>query len=104
MAENYTDRAISAITEAVAAEPDFPGWLAGVLAVAAERRGSSYALIAGRSGSWEADLVVRLVRGTVGWDDEYLIGGIGPPVPGLTITEPEDLRTGHPGTGPPSPG
>ena len=28
---------------------------------------------AARPGSWEADLVERLVRGTVGWDDESLM-------------------------------
>jgi hypothetical protein len=34
--------------------------------------GSSGALTVRRPGSWESELVVRLVRGTVGWDDEYL--------------------------------
>lgn len=29
-------------------------------------------LTARRPGSWEADLVQRLVKGTVGWDDELL--------------------------------
>ena len=36
--------------------------------------GSSVALTAGRPGSWEADLVQQLVKGTVGHDDEYLPG------------------------------
>ena len=26
----------------------------------------------GETGSWEADLVRNLVKGTIGWDDEYL--------------------------------
>jgi hypothetical protein len=29
-------------------------------------------------GSWEADHVQRLVKGTVGWDDEYLSDFAGP--------------------------
>jgi hypothetical protein len=46
--------------------------LAHVLAIAAAELGSTAALTAGRPGSWEADLVQQLVRGTVGWDDDYL--------------------------------
>jgi hypothetical protein len=68
----YTDRATTAIVDAVHAEHDFGGWLAHVLATAAAELGSSTALTAGRPGSWEADLVQQLVRGTVGSDDDYL--------------------------------
>ena len=68
----YTRAAADTLTAAARAEHDFPGWLAVTLATAAARLGSSYALVAGRPGSWEADLVLRLVQGTVGWDDEYL--------------------------------
>ena len=97
MDENYTGRALAAIGEAAAAEQDFPGWLAGVLARVAARHGSSYALVSGRPGSWEADLVLRLVRGRTGWDDGSLLD-----------SEPEissaDLRTDHPGTDQPPPG
>lgn len=64
--------AIAALTTAVQHEHDFPGWLADVLAAVAARHGSSYSLVAGRPGSWEAGLVTHLVRGTVGWDDELL--------------------------------
>jgi hypothetical protein len=64
--------AIAALTTAIQHEHDFPGWLADVLAAVAARHGSSYALVAGRPGSWEANLVTHLVRGTVGWDDEHL--------------------------------
>jgi hypothetical protein len=46
--------------------------LARVLATAAAELGSTAALTAGRPGSWEADLVQQLVRGTVGEDDDYL--------------------------------
>ena len=70
--QSYTDRATTAIVDAVREEHDFSGWLAQVLATAAAQMGSSAALTAGRPGSWEADLVQRLVRGTVGWDDDYL--------------------------------
>ena len=48
------------------------GWLAAVLAEVAAIKGSSEALTAGSPGSWEASLVDQLVKGAVGWDDEYL--------------------------------
>ena len=70
--QGYTDRATTAILDAVREEHDFGGWLAQVLATAAAELGSTAALTAGRPGSWEADLVQQLVRGTVGWDDDYL--------------------------------
>ena len=70
--QSYTDRATTAIVDAVREEHDFGGWLARVLATAAAELGSTAALTAGRPGSWEADLVQQLVRGTVGWDDDYL--------------------------------
>jgi hypothetical protein len=69
---SYTERADAAMLEAVREEHDFGGWLAHVLATAAAELGSSAALTAGRPGSWEADLVMQLVRGTVGSDDDYL--------------------------------
>ena len=72
MADNYTVGAAQAVLEAARSEHDFGGWLAHVLAAAAAELGSTDALTAGRPGSWEADLVQRLVKGTVGWDDEYL--------------------------------
>jgi hypothetical protein len=52
----YTRSAIKAIARAADAEHDFAGWLAGVLAQIAARKGSSGALTAGRPGSWEAAL------------------------------------------------
>ena len=70
--QDYTERAATAIVEAAHAEHDFGGWLASVLAAAAAQLGSSRALVARRPGSWEADLVIQLVCGTVGWNDEYL--------------------------------
>jgi len=96
--ESYTTQALYAITEAVTAEHDFPGWLARVLARAAAARGGSYALIAGRPGSWEASLVNQLVCGTAGWDDEDL------PWYAPQVTGPADPRTDLPGTGQPPPG
>jgi hypothetical protein len=69
---SYTRSAVKAMARAVEAEHDFAGWLAGVLARVAARKGSSDALTAGRPGSWEASLVDQLVKGTVGWADEYL--------------------------------
>jgi hypothetical protein len=70
--ESYTQRAAAAILEAVHEEHDFGGWLAQVLATAAAELGCTATLTSGRPGSWEADLVQQLVRGTVGWDDDYL--------------------------------
>ena len=68
----YTTEAHTAILAAVRDQHDFGGWLAGVLASVAADLGSTSALTAGRPGSWEADLVQQLVKGTVGWDDDYL--------------------------------
>jgi len=69
---SYTDRAAEAVLEAARNEHDFAGWLAGVLARTASGLGSSDALTARRPGSWEADLVQQLVKGTCGWNDEAL--------------------------------
>jgi hypothetical protein len=68
----YTDAATDAIVSAVGTEHDFGGWLGQVLGHAAAELGSIHALTAGRPGSWEADLVHRLVGGTVGYDGEFL--------------------------------
>jgi hypothetical protein len=70
--ESYTDQATAATLQAAHTEHDFGGWLAGVLVRAAAQLGSTDSLTARRPGSWEAALVQRLVKGTVGWDDEYL--------------------------------
>ena len=74
MSAPYTGRAVSAVLAAARAEHDFAGWLAGVLTAVAARVGSSDALIAGRPGSREASLAGQLVKGAVGWNDEYLAG------------------------------
>jgi hypothetical protein len=68
----HTSAAVDAVLAAVEREPDFGGWLAGVLAVAAAQVGGSGALTAGRPGSREADHVRGLVKGTVRWHDECL--------------------------------
>jgi hypothetical protein len=70
--KNYTRRATAAVAEAARNEHDFGGWLAGILARAAAQLGSTTALTAKRPGSWEAELVQQLVKGTVGWQDEDL--------------------------------
>jgi len=69
---SYTSRAVRVVTQAARAEHDFGGWLASVLAQVAGMLGSSDALTAGRPGSWEASLVDELVKGTVGFGDDYL--------------------------------
>jgi hypothetical protein len=71
---DYTDRAVHTVLAAARTEHDFAGWLAHVLAAVAGQLGSSDALTCGRPGSWEADLVDRLVKGTIGYADEYLPG------------------------------
>jgi len=68
----YTSRAVAAITQAARSEHDFAGWLARCLTAAAGQLGGSDALVEGRPGSWEADLVMQLVHGTAGHSDEYL--------------------------------
>jgi hypothetical protein len=69
---DYTKDAHAAILAAAHDEHDFGGWIASVLASVASDLGSSSALTAGRPGSWEADLVQQLAKGTVGWDDNDL--------------------------------
>ena len=68
----YTSCAAAAILQAARAEHDFAGWLAHVLATVAGHLGSSDELIIGLPGSWEASFVDQLVKGTVGYGDEYL--------------------------------
>lgn len=70
--DDYERDAHRAILQAVREQQDFGGWLAGVLARVSADLGSTFALTAGRPGSWEADLVQQLVKGTVGYDDDYL--------------------------------
>ena len=89
-------RAVDAVLDAVQEEQDFSGWLAGVLAAAAARLGRSEALIHGRAGSWEADLVRRLVAGTVGWQDENLAYFKDDDAPLDTRQEPRE-RAARPG-------
>ena len=69
---DYTAAAVEAMCAALDAEHDFAEWVASILARVAARAGSTEALTAGRPGSWEAALVDQLVKGTVGYDDEYL--------------------------------
>ena len=89
MSDNY-DKAVRLLTQAARTEHDFAGWLAQVLAAAAGRLGSSDALIEGRPGSWEASFVDQLVKGTVGYDDEYFPG----PAKGRKLTDAQvrDIR------------
>lgn len=55
------------------AEPvDFADFLASVLAAVAANLGSTGRVVAGRPGSWEAELVTQLLTGTVGTHDEWL--------------------------------
>ena len=69
---DYINTADAAMRAAAEHEHDFGGWLADILARAAAELGSTEALTSGRPGSWEADLVQRLVEGPVGWSDDYL--------------------------------
>jgi len=68
----WTRKAVEALAQAVEQEHGFAGWLAAVLTSVAAAKGCSDALTAGRPGSWEASLVDQLVKGTVGYDEEYL--------------------------------
>ncbi|MGH2866333.1 MAG: hypothetical protein ACRDNK_02030 [Solirubrobacteraceae bacterium] len=69
---DYTSNAHRAILQAVRDQHDFGGWIAGVLASVSADLGSTFALTAERPGSWEANLIQQLVKGTVGYNDDYL--------------------------------
>lgn len=61
-------------TPAETVEPaDFAAIVAQVLTAVAANVGSGETLLAGRSGSWEADLVRQLVNGTAGEDPDDLL-------------------------------
>jgi len=79
----YYDEAVKAVIQAARSEHDFAGWLAQVLAAAAGQLGGSDELTIGRPGSWEASFVDQLVKGTVGYGDEYLPG----PAAGRKLTD-----------------
>jgi hypothetical protein len=51
---------------------DFAEALTGIIAQVAGNLGSSYAVIAGRPGSWEAASIASLLASAVGGDGEYL--------------------------------
>jgi hypothetical protein len=70
--DQVTREAVRTLRIGHATVHDFSDWLASVLSSVAAELGSSDALVAGRPGSWEAAKVIELVKGTVGWDDEYL--------------------------------
>lgn len=71
-APDYTARAVAAVTEAARTERDFAEWLTHLLAAVAGEMGSSYALIAGRPGSWESAGLGDLLTSITGDDDRYL--------------------------------
>lgn len=68
-------RAIAALTEAEQAagdHVDFAAVICGVVAAVAANAGGTERLLAGRSGSWEADKVRQMLHSMVGYDDEHL--------------------------------
>jgi hypothetical protein len=66
--ERHHDRLVEVIRAAHDEGVEIAGWLAGALGdVARELPGEPASLLARRPGSWEADLVRRLVNGTIGW-------------------------------------
>lgn len=77
MSAANTNRAVEALLRAARTEHDFAGWLGAALAQVARQLGSADELVAGRPGSWEAALVMQLVRGTVGYDGEAFPAHIG---------------------------
>ena len=66
MSAANTERAVEALLRAARTEHDFADWLATVLCRVAAQLGSAEAIVEGRPGSWESDLVLRLVEGTAG--------------------------------------
>jgi hypothetical protein len=85
-ADRLHAEAVAVLTAAVRlrrgdGEPiDFADFLAQVLAAVAANVGSVERVTAGRPGSWEADLVHRLVFGTVGDDPAWLFAHRAEPV------------------------
>lgn len=71
-AKGYTAAAVAALVEAHAAERDWGGWMAAVLAQAAAQVGGSEALVSGRPGSWESAAIRGFLASIVGPDDEAL--------------------------------
>lgn len=88
MSAANTSRAVEALLRAARIEHDFAVWLASVLAHVAGQLGSAEQLVAGRPGAWEADLVMQLVSGTVGYDGEALPAPIGK----LTDAQVREIR------------
>ncbi|MGH3365668.1 MAG: hypothetical protein ACRDOY_00505 [Nocardioidaceae bacterium] len=68
----YTDQAVDAVLAAAHGEHDLAEWIVLVLSAAAAELGSTFALVAGRPGSWEAEGVLHLVQGMTGPCDEHL--------------------------------
>ncbi len=69
----HRTRVRGAGTDQAAVEPaDFADIAAHVLTAVAANVGSVETLLAGRPGSWEADLVRRLVDGTAGYDGDLV--------------------------------
>ena len=66
--DRHHDRLVEVIRAAHGDRVEIAGWLAGALGdVARDLPGGAASLLARRPGSWEADLVRRLVNGTIGW-------------------------------------
>lgn len=58
--------------EGAVEQTDFADFIAGALTAVAANVGGREELLAGRSGSWEADLVRQLIAGTAGYENEHL--------------------------------
>jgi hypothetical protein len=83
----YTTQAATAILEAAQAEHDFAGWLAGVVCAVTACLDEGASLTDGRPGSWESELIDRLIAGTAGPGDlaGYAVwAGLRPQFPGGT--------------------
>jgi hypothetical protein len=66
--EGHHGRLVELIRAAHGDGVEITGWIAGALGdVAQALPGGAASLLARRPGSWEADLVRRLVNGTIGW-------------------------------------
>lgn len=69
---SYTEDAHIAFLMALRDEPDFPGWFTRVLCAVAADLGSSDVLTGSHPDSWEAECIKQHVKGTVGYDDNWL--------------------------------
>ncbi len=96
----HTLTAVVRLRHPTAGQPDVAGFLAQALAHVTANTGGIEEVVAGRPGSWEADLVAQLIAGTIGEDPdptEVARWRTAPVVVRLNVAEYVEDRLGRPG-------